>query len=108
MKISGRVSPFDDISIWTVWYEDRFGLGPDRDPGSILALCMNKKDAEHYINTHGGSIDSERGRSDGLFLRKWLASEIINAGIADLKDIQRLLQMHPPKQLLKHWEKGWI
>lgn len=107
MKNSDK-DKLETSSIWTVWYEDRFGYGPDRYPASLVALLLTKTEAEHYINTHEGPIDIQSGKFDGLFTKEWKAADLINSNLAKIEDIQNLLNMKPPAQLRRHWEKGWI
>ena len=100
--------PLNEISIWTVWYEDRFAIGSDRDPASIVAMFLIKMEAESYIDTHEGVIDIQSGKFDGLFLKEWKASELIKSKIATDNDILRLSKMKSPAFLKFHWQDGWI
>ncbi len=100
--------PLEQLVIWTVWYEDRFGTGNDRYPASLVALFLDKLLAEQYINDHEGPIDIQSGKYDGLFMKEWQAGSLIIAGLAAESDIQRLWDQEPPARLLAHWEKGWI
>jgi hypothetical protein len=97
-----------NVSVWTVWYEDRFATGAERDRASIVALFLDKAEAESYIATHEGSIDIASGKFDGLFLKHLNATELIEANLVTAVDIQKLISQVPPARLKKHWEKGWI
>lgn len=57
----------DGLGVWTVWYEDRFGWGPERDPASPLAVFLTAAEADAYIRANGGEHDIEVGKFDGLF-----------------------------------------
>jgi hypothetical protein len=46
--------------IWTVWYEDRFNYGPDRDPAFPVGHFFSAEDAEQDAGKRGG-----RGEYDG-------------------------------------------
>jgi hypothetical protein len=108
MKNQDNYRPLENLSIWTVWYQDRFATGSDRDPASLVALFLDKKEADHYINTHEGRIDIQSGKFDGLFLKKWEAVELVGKMGVTEEVLQNLLAMKAPAQLRKHWEKGWI
>jgi hypothetical protein len=97
----------ENISLWAVWYEDRFGTGPDRDPASLVALFVERDVAERYIDTHEGPIDVKSGKFDGLFVQEWPANKLVEASLVDELNVRRLLGQEPPARLLSHWEKGW-
>jgi hypothetical protein len=97
----------ENITLWAVWYEDRFGTGPDRDPASLVALFVERDVAERYIDTHEGPIDVKSGKFDGLFMQEWEAKALVEANLIDELNVRKLLSLAPPARLLSHWEKGW-
>jgi|GEM_PF-4548065 len=81
------------IPIYIVWYEDRFGFGEDRDEAYIVTFFPSQEEADEYINTHEGPIDTAAGKFDGLFTQQWTAAEALKAGLISKEDLQKVLRV---------------
>jgi len=79
------------ITIWVVWYEDRFGFGEDRDSAYMVTFFLTKEEADQYIHSHEGFIDIQAGKFDGLYAQEWKALDAIKATIVSKEDVQKLL-----------------
>lgn len=83
-------SGINNKTLWVVWYEDRFGWGPDRDPASMTAYFKSLEEANDYINKHEGPIDIESGKFDGLFTQEWKAGDAVKVGLMTKEAVEEL------------------
>lgn len=81
----------DGKKVCIVWYEDRFGFGADGDPASPVNAFLTKKEAEDYIESDMGPIDTSSGKFDGLFAQEWEFLHAIERGVIKILRSKELL-----------------
>ncbi len=89
------------LTVWLVWYEDKFGWGDDRDPAIPLDAFLTEEEADKYIIAHGGPSDSEAGKFDGREAVKSNLWEIMYMNLLPVERIRELLSEAIRKKLIK-------
>jgi hypothetical protein len=80
-----------DITVWIVWYEDRFGWGPDRDPASALSAFATENEAKEEVDAKGGPPDTQSGQFDGYFHTRSDLLAALQLGVISLERARELL-----------------
>ena len=89
------------LTVWLVWYEDRFGWGEDRDPAFVLDAFLTEEEANAYAILKGGFIDIESGKFDGQFVDKSLLSEAAYLEVIPLERIRELIGEAVRKKIIE-------
>ncbi len=53
------------LSVWVVWYQDKFGWSSGRDPASPVCSFLTEAGADSDISRLGGPSDFSSGKFDG-------------------------------------------
>lgn len=81
----------ENVPVWIVWYEDRFGWGADRDPPSVVAVHATEADAQAHVQRSGGPPDIESGRYDGCFSQRWKLADALDRRLVDADHARALV-----------------
>lgn len=82
--------------LWTVWYEDRFGYGEDRDPPVVHAHFFTREEAEAEAAKNGGPPTAEAFA--GYSVSGGSVFDARAAGILETNDqVRELLEKMPPE-----------
>ena len=80
--------------IWTVWYEDRFHVGADRDAPVAVAHFLTREEAEREAESRGG-----QGELAGYDVGHATVLESLRSGVLrEIGDARRLLQRSRPRE----------
>ena len=79
------------LSVWIVWYEDRFGFGSDRDPASPVAAFLTEKEANEFVMSDLGPHDISAGKFDGEFVQELNLMRAVKLGILTIPIAKELL-----------------
>lgn len=80
------------VSVWVVWYEDRFGWGPSRDPAVPVAVWASEMEARVHVRSLGGGPDIEAGHFDGYSARETTLLRAVETGAASAGRARALLR----------------
>ncbi len=89
------------LTVWLVWYEDRFGWGSDRDPAIPLDAFLTEEVANEYVIAHGGFIDIEKGKFDGRFTDKSNLYKLVYLNLLPFERIKELISEAVQKKIIK-------
>ena len=89
------------LTVWMVWYEDKFGWGDDRDPAIPLDAFLTEEEANKYAIANGGFIDTGAGKFDGREVEKSNLWEIMYMKLLPAERIKELLSEALRKKLIK-------
>ncbi len=81
------------ISVWIVWYEDRFHVGDERPPAYMVAFFASKEEAEQYIDRNGERLDSSAGVFAGMTVEEWTAFDVLRLNVIPKTDLQKVLRI---------------
>jgi len=90
----------NQLMVWLVWYEDRFGWGDDRDPAVPLDAFLSEEEANEYVMAHGGFIDTGAGKFDGREVDKSNLWEIAYMNLLPVERIKELLKEAVQKKII--------
>ena len=91
-------------ALWTVWYEDRFGYGEDRDPAVPVAHFFTEEEAHRYVADNGGEPTPER--FTGYTATRGTLLEARNSGTIETNhEARALLEKIPPSIEQKMFER---
>ena len=90
-----------NLTVWLVWYEDRFGWGDSRDPAIPLDAFLTEDEANKYAIEQGGFIDTAAGKFDGREVEKSNLWDIVYMNLLPAERIKELLKEAVSKKLIK-------
>lgn len=89
------------LTVWLVWYEDRFGWGDDRDPAVPLDAFLTEEEANNYAIAQGGFIDTEGGKFDGQFVNISNLFELLYLNLIPLERAKDLIREAIQKKIIE-------
>ena len=89
------------LTVWLVWYEDKFGWGDDRDPAFPLDAFLTEEEAEKYVMAHGGPSDTAAGKFDGREAEKSNLWEIVYMALLPAERIKELISEAVSKKIIE-------
>jgi len=88
------------VTVWAVWYEDKFGWGEDRDPAFVLDAFLTREEADAYALAKGGPIDINAGKFDGQEVEGMKLFELVYLNELPVERVRELLKEAESKKLI--------